>query len=1104
MTNHKTFLLAAVVLMTNSIAGADLILTLNGNDLSDYPLISSMGQILVAVEGSTEIGPNDVSVVPHGGVLQPVPDANNEYYFEFDPNSNEATISLVTAIDMVIDGNSIPAATTIYQLWLCCNRQQNIFAAAGMGLEDLIWSEGESVSDPNSKDSNGSINTVDLDQTITNGAVTLDEPNELDKHPFYPIPYEPGYSAVSCPNDLGRPYPLEKFAYSPIIEKNHENLTFTYSGEGGYVELQEITSSQFLDPGVIYYVPNPPLLIHAVGAEQIDVVIPSDTFIVLAEDWDYGIVVYDGANVHFGEPTPQFDEPSVIYEPDDATNPVPPVWVVGESGRPFFNNFCGIFIERTAGTRCKLDNVCLSGFYYGIQVDQQLEQAISNTHISGCYNGILSFGPNRILNSSVSYYGIWLPDWPYDGRAYEFMSQSWDGTIFFEGADFEIFNSLADDGDYAFTANGLYEPYEEPILYAIDCAATNSYTGFNCVNGFLGISVVCPGLYNNYQDKNFPELPFTDPVYEVSDPFTTNPDDYRIFLNANSQFVDHASGPTAFQGWTTNINGVPDAGVGDIWPHYQTNRAEKYPNADLNFDDTVDFSDLSDLADQWLNADPVRGDYNNDQKVDFPDYSVLANQWLLSEVSIEILNLDTVESIDLNNIYGYVGIQISNIPPLTGIVSLYLDNVYVGNLSLGWDDEQRWIGLQSDAFTNGWHVIRLVSSDIYGNTINHRPINVRFNNLLYQVAGADYFHPSEDYKYSGFYDGGNTLEAQVTNQDGQIIWSNSYTAPYVSIVIPGATFGSHQFCELSIAETEGGEMPTGGESRASSSPGVTTKDLIKKFKKSDYEDVSVRMVIVLPNKDVFDVRKPVILDCARACQSRGVSWVSLYDKDVTEENLTFLYNKPSVRYIYWCGHANSHVGRNERAGIEGVKRTHTICWELEEGWVWDSWKERGVFSYTRQSVPDAEPLPDNWDTRGFDLWLLGMQEQGNKKIVFVDGCLSALYPGMASSYGMFSLWNAGHHDQCYIGWKIEVLVSEGILERIIGNTTEGVRMFWERMGYGDTIFNALYYTSSRGDSAVKQALWGDNGMLDIGGGLPEDIDDNIILWGEGLGNRLDP
>ena len=102
----------------------------------------------MAVEGSTQIGPNDVSVGAAGGVLEPVPDANYEYYFEFDAESSEATISLITSVDIVIDGNSIPAGTTIYELYLFCNREQNIFGAAGLGLEELIPPEGESGSEP--------------------------------------------------------------------------------------------------------------------------------------------------------------------------------------------------------------------------------------------------------------------------------------------------------------------------------------------------------------------------------------------------------------------------------------------------------------------------------------------------------------------------------------------------------------------------------------------------------------------------------------------------------------------------------------------------------------------------------------------------------------------------------------------------------------------------------------------------------------------------------------------------------------------------------------------------------------------------------------------
>jgi hypothetical protein len=657
------------------------------------------------------------------------------------------------------------------------------------------------------------------------------------------------------------------------------------------------------------------------------------------------------------------------------------------------------------------------------------------------------------------------------------MSESWDGTIFFGGTDFEIVNCLADDGDYGFTANGLYEPHEAPVFYSRDCAATNSYTGFNCINGFLGISIICPGLYNNFQNKNFPELPFTEPVYEANVPFVFDPSDYRIFLNSNSLFVDSGSSLSTLPGWTTRIDGAPDKGIGDIWPHYQIRGVDRWFKADLNIDNAIDMNDLADFADQWLAAIPNSADLNNDQTVNFLDFGMLANQWLFKEIAIEIFDPETMQIVEPNNIQGYIGIGLKYIPLYAGTVSVYVDNELTGSLSLGWDKEEQWIELQSDAFSNGWHTLRLVTTDVYGGIINHRPINVYLNNLLYKVAGSDYFHPDEDYEYSGFYDGDNTLEAKVTGQDGQTLWSDNYTGQHISIVIPGATFGTEQFCELLITETSGGE-----ESGSSST--VKKKDLTKKFKQADYPD-GVRMVIVLPNKDVFKVRKPAIIECAEACNNRNVSWVALYHHDVTEENLTYLYKKVRCRYIYWCGHANSHV--------KNVQRTHTECWELKKGWIWDSWEKRGVFSWTNGEVP----LPDDWDNRGFSLWSLEMHESWNKKIVFIDGCLSATEPpDMAYAYGVFSEQGQGSKDQIYIGWTIKVLVSTGIVERVIGNTTEGVRMFWERMGYGDSVEDALEYTSTHGDYGV---------IPDLG---DVDGDDNIFVWGHGFINlhqiELDP
>ena len=125
--------------------------------------------------------------------------------------------------------------------------------------------------------------------------------------------------------------------------------------------------------------------------------------------------------------------------------------------------------------------------------------------------------------------------------------------------------------------------------------------------------------------------------------------------------------------------------------------------------------------------------------------------------------------------------------------------------------------------------------------------------------------------------------------------------------------------------------------------------------------------------------------------------------------------------------------------------------------------------------------------------------------MFVDGCLSAVttlsppFNDMAYAYGMGS----DYQGQIYIGWRIKVLVSTGITEKIVGNTTEGVRMFWDRMGRGDDVYEALYYTSVYGGGEIAESLWGLNGTIDIGN---PDEDDNIFCWGDnfGLDEKLDP
>jgi len=56
------------------------------------------------------------------------------------------------------------------------------------------------------------------------------------------------------------------------------------------------------------------------------------------------------------------------------------------------------------------------------------------------------------------------------------------------------------------------------------------------------------------------------------------------------------------------------------------------------------------------------------------------------------------------------------------------------------------------------------------------------------------------------------------------------------------------------------------------------------------------------------------------------------------------------------------------------------------------------------------------------------------------------------------------------------------------------------MGLGDDIYDALYYTTVHGGIGMRIAMWGENGLLDIG---DVEEDDNIFLWGNGLITQME-
>jgi len=184
-----------------------------------------------------------------------------------------------------------------------------------------------------------------------------------------------------------------------------------------------------------------------------------------------------------------------------------------------------------------------------------------------------------------------------------------------------------------------------------------------------------------------------------------------------------------------------------------------------------------------------------------PNY--LLNGDIETGMYIEGFHLDdTSKTVDFNNISGYVGIAIRNIPLYASKVFVYVDHVQIGSWMRGGICEQEWFGFETDRFSNGWHKVKLVSINFAGEVTNYPPIDAYFNNLLYKVSCDEHFHPDEDYHCSGFYDGGKTLEVKLIDIHGTVIWSNTYSGNYIDITIPGSAFKTEQLCSIDINEVQ--------------------------------------------------------------------------------------------------------------------------------------------------------------------------------------------------------------------------------------------------------------------------------------------------------------
>ena len=670
-------------------------------------------------------------------------------------------------------------------------------------------------------------------------------------------------------------------------------------------------------------------------------------------------------------------------------------------------------------------------------------------------------------------------------------------------------------------AGGLYCEDVAPTFISKNDIFTTSYAcALVCSNGYMMIGVYHPGFGGNSLNYNF-ELNMINPVYVIDYPYQSVLDGYRyVFLDPCGLFVNAGMGMASdlFSGWTTRLSGEPDNGAVDLGVHFNVSYASRNDIecriTDINGDEITDSCDLLEFSNCWLfitdpNAygdpndfDPcsscLKSDFNDDGIINLEDFARMSNDWLKEGIETGLILEVTLsdfwsgQELDPNNVQGVIEINLNEIPELVNEIVVYLDNKMIGRIDRSIEKENR-ITLDSSIFNNGRHSIKIVAIDGNKTQLVSELFNLFFNNLVYRVLVNEHFNQGEDYWFSAFNAGTEALKVEVIEGES-VVWSQICSEEFVNFVIPASVF-SGKFCyEISIEE-DVGELVKSEELVKLSSDSISLKKwrkkIYKKFKISDYPvNHSARMVILLPNPKICKARWDAIKECIDSCDKKMIPYVVLYYHDVNWPNITHvLRDMFHTKYVYYCGHSNSHVDDNPDDDNRGVPRTHFSCWKIKKGWVWDGWEKSAVFSFVRSDVPDpnnSPELPNNWDNNGYSLWSLGLSNSDKFEFVFIDGCFSAEFSDMAFAFGMGSQHNQSYQDQCYLGWRTEVLASSG-LGGLIVRSTELVRLIFENLGYVQTLGVAIAGAVSSGGVSMWEIAWGEDREMFTD-------DDNLWWW----------
>jgi hypothetical protein len=738
------------------------------------------------------------------------------------------------------------------------------------------------------------------------------------------------------------------------------------------------------------------------------------------------------------------------------------------------------YIESTASVSCKLSFCMVQGAYLGASTRGiRLNEPIQHNYFLSCVYGIAQSGTSLtdIFNNVV--YSSY-----YDGMYISMASSS--GQV---SADthVRIQNNTCDSSQYNnITVSGVPSEADAGTVELINNVVTYSYGGYgiNLVNGYMHGYVIANGYYYNgayYGGNRNKNWAFEEygAVVASADPYATmNPNDPLSMwcLAAGSPFVDVGCGGIdtdtgeiesgtitqipSLVGSTTYTTRECDIGIIDLGFHssnFNEVTAPEFLPADVNYDGTVNADDRAIVQAHYGQAGTHNeGDINGDGIVDMYDLQILRQQ--TGQTGYASLELEvSLSEGNADNISGDAHFFVNGDLAYAEQMFVFLDGMYVKEITDIQPSSCSFV-LPSNLYANGSHSLKIVSTDNREGAkypvVLHPNFQLTFNNTFYCMTAKDNSESGQDYSLLGFCDGASSVAVNVTDVlTDAVLWSGTSNAS-VNISVPQSSFSSSSLFRIGLAQN----------SRDGSDGQGWIKTVAPKFDKNDPRVQNAKVLLTIPDKEVYQMRKTAIKDAYNAFQARGVGpIVVLYDGDCSWKNLRYMIQeKESVPIRYWY-----HVG-------------HGSWYRDKRFWYWPWQKltvyrlsivisDAVVFSYLQSDMPMAPELPGGWDKKGKSFASLGLHDSSSLKFVFFDTCWQASGNEMARQFGMFSYSNMYvNMDQVFVSWLDQAMIGPFAVHY---NTF--LHQFWAAIGFGWTVFDA-YTAGASGTvpSDVYSNFWG--------------------------------